>query len=78
MQKMARKIVNCYRVFTKLREAWPARGEHSTRPRISSAARTLSTGVQFLFETSDLTTGVTPKAKRQKTGVVKMKLKELS
>ena len=34
--------------------------------------------VQYLFEASDLATEVTPQAKRQKTALVKMKLKELS
>ena len=51
---------------------------HSMRRRISSAPRTPSTVVQFLFEASDLATGVTPKAKRQKVALVKMNLKELS
>ena len=37
-----------------------------------------STNSFVLFEASDLATEVTPEAKRQKTALVKMKLKELS
>ena len=56
---------------------------YSTKRKISSAPghkglRKPVLGLQFLFEASDLATEVTPKAKLQKTALVKMKLKELS
>ena len=56
---------------------------HSTKRKISSASghevlQQPVLGFSFLFEASDLGTEVTPKAKRQKTALVKMKLKELS
>ena len=50
----------------------------SMRRRISSAPRTPLTVVKFLFKASNLATGVTPRAKRQKVALVKMNLKELS
>lgn len=50
------------------------------RNRVLDEAKdwTPSTAVQFLFEADDLTTGVTPKTKRQKAALEKMNLKELS
>ena len=56
---------------------------HSTKRKILSAPghevlRQPVLGVQFLFEASDLATEETAKAKRQKTALVKMKLKEVS
>ena len=52
---------------------------YSTKQKISSAPshevlQQSVLGVQFLFEASNLTTDVTPKAKQQKTALVKMKL----
>ena len=43
----------------------------------SRSPSTANLGAQFLFEASDLATEVTPKAKRQNTALVNMKLKEL-
>ena len=55
----------------------------STKRKISSASghevlQQPVLGFSSLFEVSDLGTEVTPKSKRQKTALVKMKLKELS
>ena len=53
---------------------------HSTRQRkvFHKLLREKVQGVQFLYKASDFATGVTPKEKRQKTALVKMKLKEFS
>ena len=66
-KECARKIVNCYRMFTELREAWRV-VMHSTRRRevLHELLRQPVLGVEFLFKASDLATGVTPKEKRQK------------
>ena len=68
-KKCARKIVNYYRVFAELREALGVVGHSTSRKAfIASSApghkhlRQPVLVVQFLFEASDLTTEVTPKA----------------
>ena len=66
-KEYARKIVNCYRMFTELWEAWRV-VTHSIRCRevLHELLRQPVLGVEFLFKASDLATGVTPKEKRQK------------
>ena len=66
-KECARKIVNFYRKFTELREAWRV-VRHLTRCRevLHQLLRQPVLGVEFLFEASDLATGVTPKEKWQK------------
>ena len=58
----ARKKVNCYRMFMELRqgEGFQALQKLLLQPVL---------GVQSLFETSDLTIGVTPKEKWQKAAL---------
>ena len=54
-KECARKIVNCYRKFTELREAWRV-VRHSTRRRevLHQLLRPPVLGVEFLFEARDL------------------------
>ena len=66
-------------MLTELRETLAGAGTHQDTRRgkgFQLLHELLRQSV--LFEASDLATEVTPEAKRQKTALVKMKLKELS
>ena len=81
-KQCSRKIYNGYRMFTLfIPEALVAgRAIHEAKGFKGSTIsfdRQPVLGVQSLFEASNLATEVTPKAKRLKTALVKMKMKDL-